>query len=76
MTTDQERIERRKRPIAVADKALQQRLKWASMHWGVDLVSYEAWPHLIDAIVAGLDDAGLLATTPIPPTTAPREDTP
>lgn len=37
---------------AAADEALQNRLSWASMHWGVERVHPEAWGPLRDVIIA------------------------
>lgn len=42
--------------VETAVAAIQQRLTWPSMHWGVEGVSPDAWPHIAAAV---LDAVGL-----------------
>lgn len=61
MTTD----DLREKAHARAADALRIRLGWASLHWGVESVSPDAWPHLAsavaDAVLAAVDPDGLRA---------------
>lgn len=46
-------------PQVAALEAIEKRLQWPSLHWGVEDVSIDAWPHLArfaaDAVVAHID---------------------
>ena len=38
--------------LAAGRRGLAERLKWPSMHWGVEDVHPDAWPHVVAASVA------------------------
>jgi hypothetical protein len=51
----------------VAHEAIAHRLSWASLHWGTERVSPEAWPHIAIAVSAAIREqiaAEIEAATP------------
>jgi hypothetical protein len=36
-------------------KELQKRLRWPSVHWGVEQVHDDAWPHVVLAVIQGVE---------------------
>lgn len=48
-------------PQAAALAAIEERLRWPSLHWGVEHVHSDAWPHLASAAA----DAALAKPTPM-----------
>jgi hypothetical protein len=43
--------------VHAAVEAIERRLTWASMHWGVEKVSPDAWPHIAAAVLDSQNNA-------------------